>query len=232
MQVINCLIVEDEPLAARLLADYIAQISQLKLVNICEDVHSAGRIMNNEKIDLLLLDINLPRTNGIDFIKSMTHKCHIILTTAYHEYAVDGFELDVADYLLKPITWERFEKAINKVMDYEKLLLSNAATVHPGHIFIKNDGMMVKILFDEILYVEAVQNYVLIHTKTKKFITYSALKNIEQLLPAKRFVKVQRSFIVAIDKITSLKGNDVHIGEVTITISRKLKEDIRTRVLV
>ena len=169
----------------------------------------------------------------MEFIKAMDKKCHIILTTAYHQYALEGFELDVVDYLLKPISWERFMKAVNKVLEYQKLLSPKNSTdqIAIDHIFVRAEGRMEKVLFDEILFVESHQNYVSIHTAGRKIITYSSLKNIEALLPAIRFVKVQKSFIVAIDKINSLQGGNISIGGTSIPISRKLKDEIRNKVL-
>lgn len=229
---INCLIIEDEPLAARVVADYVEQMPGLRLAGICEDVRSAVAKLGEEKIDLLLLDINLPRMNGIEFIKTLPYKCHVILTTAYHEFALTGFELDVADYLLKPIAYDRFVKAVNKVVEYERLLAQNAGSAaEKDHLFVKSDGRMVKVMYDDLLYIESVQNYVLLHTSTKKIITYSTLKNLELLLPDSRFVKVQKSFVVAIGRITAMRGADLFIGDTAISISRKLKEEIKKKIL-
>ena len=231
MQVLNCLIVEDESLAARVIADYAVQIPELKLVAICEDVPSAKVKLESGNIDLLFLDINLPKINGIELIRMLDKKCHVILITAYHQYAVEGFELDVVDYLLKPVSFERFTKAVNKVLQHQKLLGPNKSEAAASHMFVKVGGKMEKVLLDEILFVESLQNYVLIHTTNKKIITYSTLKNIESLLPAARFLKVQKSYIVAIDKISSLEGTSIYIGNTAIPVSRKLRDDIRNRIL-
>ena len=231
MQVLNCLIVEDESLAARVIADYVAQMPELKLVAICEDVPTAKSKLETENIDLIFLDINLPKINGIEFIRMLDKKCRIILITAYHQYAVEGFELDVVDYLLKPVSFERFTKAVNKVLEQQKLQELNKGATVANHMFVKAAGRMEKVVFDDILFVESLQNYVLIHTSSKKIITYSTLKNIESLLPTMRFLKVQKSFIVAIDKISSLLGANIYIGDTAIPVSRKLREDIRNRIL-
>jgi two-component system LytT family response regulator len=236
MQVLklNCLIVEDEPLAARVVADYVAHMPELRLTGICEDVYAASRRLKEEKADLIFLDINLPKINGMEFIKTMDRKCHIILTTAYHQYALEGFELEVVDYLLKPISWERFTKAVNKVLEYQKLLSPRDSAIDTviDHMFVRTEGRLEKVLFEEILFVESHQNYVSIHTVARKIITYSSLKNIEALLPAARFVKVQKSYIVAVDKITSLQGSNICVGGTSISLSRKLKEEIHSRVLI
>ncbi len=232
MPVINCLIIEDEPLAARVVAEYVLQIPELRLAGICEDVPSALNKLIEEKIDLILLDINLPKINGIEFIKMLPQQCHIIFTTAYREFAIEGFELDVVDYLLKPFTFERFSNAVNKVLEYERLLAKNPdGVVTKSYIFIKSSGRMLKVLFDDILFVESLQNYVVLHLQGKKLLTYSTLRNIEQLLPVNRFIKVQKSFIVSIDKITELQATQLYIGKTAIAISRKLKEEIRQKIL-
>ena len=228
---LNCLIVEDESLAARVIADYVAQMPELKLVAICEDVPTAKSKLETENIDLIFLDINLPKINGIEFIRMLDKKCRIILITAYHQYAVEGFELDVVDYLLKPVSFERFTKAVNKVLEQQKLQELNKGATVANHMFVKAAGRMEKVVFDDILFVESLQNYVLIHTSSKKIITYSTLKNIESLRPTMRFLKVQKSFIVAIDKISSLLGANIYIGDTAIPVSRKLREDIRNRIL-
>ena len=231
MQVLNCLIVEDESLAARVIADYVAQTPGLKLAAICEDVPTAKTRLETGNIDLIFLDINLPKINGIEFIRMLDKKCHVIMITAYHQYAVEGFDLQVADYLLKPVSFERFTKAVNKVFEHQKLLGLNKDEAVGSHMFVKTGGRMEKVLFDDILFVESLQNYVLIHTPAKKIITYSTLKNIESLLPATHFLKVQKSYIVAIDKISSLEGTNLYIGATTIPVSRKLRDDIRNRIL-
>ena len=229
MPVLNCLIIEDESLAARVIADYVSQMPELVLVGICEDVQQAKNVLKEKNIDLIFLDINLPKINGIEFIKALDKKCNIILTTAYHQYAVEGFELEVIDYLLKPISFERFTKAVNKVLDYEKLMSQKEH--ESDHMFVKASGKMERIMFSQVLYIESLQNYVLIQTTDKKIVTYSTLKNIEALLPANRFIKIHKSFIVAISKISSLQGNNVYIGNTSIPISRKLKDDIRNKIL-
>jgi two-component system LytT family response regulator len=233
MPVLNCLIIEDEPLAARVIADYVVHTPELRLVGTCEDVYTAFKKLKEEKTDLIFLDINLPKVNGMEFLKTMDKKCHVILTTAYHQYAVEGFELEVIDYLLKPISWGRFTKAVNKVLEYQKLLSPKDSTAKTAidYMFVRTDGRMEKVLFEEILFVESLQNYVCIHTTSRKIISYSSLKNIEASLPAIRFLKVQKSYIVAIDKINSLQGGNIFIGSTSIPVSRKLKDEIRNRIL-
>jgi DNA-binding LytR/AlgR family response regulator len=233
MSVLNCLIVEDETLAARVVADYIEQVPGLSLKGICEDVFSASEKLRAEKIDILFLDINLPRVNGIDFIKTITGKYHIILTTAYYQYAIEAFDMDVVDYLLKPISFERFLKAVNKVRDYQELLdktkEQNLAAL--SYFFVKTGNGLEKVSFDAILFIEALQNYIVIHTKEEKLITYSTLKNVEAFLPSARFLKVQKSYVVSIDKIERIDGNQIIVGKTPIMISRANKDEILHSIL-
>lgn len=218
----NCIIIDDEPLAIQLLEDYVQQIPGLHLLGSFEDVMMSHEVLQNEKVDIIFLDINLPRMNGLDFIKTLHQKYHIILTTAYHQYALEGFELDVTDYLMKPITFERFYKAVNKAMEKKE----TAPGETDDYFFVKTDNRIERVNFEDILFVEAMANYVIIQTTQKKLITYSSLKNMESFLPEKDFIKVQKSFIVPIRKIDFIEGNDIHIGDKLIPISRNLKDEV------
>jgi DNA-binding LytR/AlgR family response regulator len=229
---LNCLIIEDEKPASDLIKDYVGTIPGLKLIAVCEDVMSATQILSEQQVDIIFLDINLPKINGIDFIKTIHKKYHVIITTAYDNYAIQGFELDVTDYLLKPISFERFLKAVNKVMS----LIKGEAQVSQNEVgsdyfFVKSDNKYEKIAMQEILYVEALQNYIIIHCTDKKVITYSSLKGIESYLSAKEFLRVQKSFIVSVAKIDRIDGDDVVIGKTLIPISRSLKEDVMNSIV-
>ena len=229
MQDLNCIIVEDEALAAKVLEDYVKQTPGLVLKGICEDVLGAMQKLQTEKIDLIFLDINLPKINGLDFIKTLNANYHIILTTAYHQYAVEGFTLDVMDYLLKPITFDRFLKAVNKTRDYHMLLhkKENPAPENElDYFFVKSENKLEKIKFGDILFVESLANYVNIQTVQKKITTYSTLKNVEAYLPPKRFIKVQKSFIVSVEKIERIEGNEIVIGGNHIPISRANRDEV------
>lgn len=209
--------------------DYVRQTPGLVYKGTCEDVLGAMQQLNTEKIDLIFLDINLPKISGLDFIKTLNQNYHIILTTAYHQYAVEGFNLDVMDYLLKPITFERFLKAVNKTRDYHALLHKaepNAAAAELDYFFVKSENKLEKVNFSDILYVESLANYVNIQTVQKKITTYSTLKNVEAYLPPKRFVKVQKSFIVSVEKIERIEGNEIIIAGKSIPISRTNRDEV------
>ena len=232
MLMLNCLIIEDEKPASDLIKDYIESIPGLKLVAVCEDVMSATQILSEQQIDIIFLDINLPKINGMDFIKTIHKKYHVVITTAYDNYAIQGFELDVIDYLLKPISLERFLKAVNKVMSSIKGEPHLSQTeIGNDYFFVKSDNKYEKIAIQEILYIEALQNYIVIHCADKKVITYSSLKSIESYLPAKEFLRVQKSFIVSVAKIDRIESDDIVIGKTFIPISRSLKEDVMNSIL-
>lgn len=232
MLILNCLIIEDEKPASDLIRDYIASIPGLKLIGVCEDVMSASQILNEQKVDLLFLDINLPKINGMDFLKTLNKKCEVIITSAYHNYAIQGYDLDVADYLLKPVSFDRFLKAVNKVMALKKgEHLSGINEEDNDYFFVKSDNKYEKIELADILYVEGLQNYINIHCTNKKVITYSSLKSIESYLPEKQFLRVQKSFIVAVSKIDRIAGDDIVIGKTVISISRNLKDEVLNSIL-
>lgn len=232
MSILNCLIIEDEKPASELLKGYVDDVPWLSLAGVCEDVIGATQILNETKIDIIFLDINLPKINGIHFLKNIQGKYGVILTTAYHDYAVQGFELDASDYLLKPVTFERFLKAVNKTRERLKtskpLLISES---EQDYFFVKADNKYEKINKPEILYVEGLQNYITIQTFTKKVVTYSTLKSIETYLSEKEFLRVQKSFIVSISKIDRIDGDDVIIGKTVIPISRALKDEVLKTIL-
>lgn len=231
MSEMNCIIVEDEPLAARVLENYIGQTPGLALVATCEDALTAMEVLNTNNVELIFLDINLPKINGLNFIKTLKKKYHIVLTTAYHQYAIEGFELDVMDYLLKPITFERFLKTVNKTREYNLLLNKPKDAEALDYFFVKSDNKLEKINYHEILFIESLANYVIIQTNAKKIITYSTLKNVEEYLPSSHFIKIQKSFIVALDKIDRIEGGDVVIGGKHISISRHNKEEVMEAIL-
>jgi DNA-binding LytR/AlgR family response regulator len=232
MQVLNCLIVEDEPLAAGIIRDYIAQVPGLREMGLCDDVFSANELLRKEKIDLIFLDINLPGVNGIDFLKILNGKYQVILTTAYHEYAIDGFNLNVADYLLKPIEFSRFLQAVNKV--YTKLLPEQSITALPDQpekfYFFNTDKKKIKVHAADILYIESLKDYVRIHTRDKNIVTKFQIGEIDQFLNEKRFIRIHKSYMINVERVTAYNASEVELGDVILPLGRTYKELVERRL--
>ena len=224
---INCLIIDDEPLAREGLATYVEDIDFLKLEGLAENPLEALAIMESSPIDLLFLDIQMPKINGLDFLKSLDKPPLVIITTAYPSFALEGYQLDVLDYLVKPITFQRFLKASIKAKKQFNLLQGIAlpsntsnSTTSKEHFFIKCDGKMERILFEELLFVESMQNYVSLQTVTRKFTALMTLKNTLEKLPKTTFLQVHKSFIINVQKVQSLGDGHVQIKDRLIPISR------------
>lgn len=232
---INCIIIDDEPLARTGLKEYIADIDFLNLAGEFDSPLSATELIGAGEVQLIFLDIQMPKITGLDFFKTLRNPPAVIFTTAYPQYALDGFEVNALDYLVKPISFDRFLKATMKAKEFYEVRQENktigGATDNSEYFFIKADNKLVKILFDDILFVEALQNYVTIHTTTKKFISYLTFKSVEDYLPASRFIKVHKSFIVAASRIDSIDGNEIRMGEHRIPISRSLKDEVTEKLL-
>jgi DNA-binding LytR/AlgR family response regulator len=232
---IDCIIIDDEPLARKGLKEYIADVDFLALVGEFDAPLKAMELVSSKRVHLIFLDIQMPKITGLQFFNSLQQPPPVIFTTAYPQYALDGFELNALDYLVKPISFERFLKASLKAKEYYELRGQNkergSGIAASDHLFIKADGKLVKILYNDILYVEALQNYVTIHTKEKKFITYLTFHSIEEFLPAALFIKTHKSYLVAISKVESIDGACIQIGAHTIPISRNLKEAVMERLM-
>ncbi len=227
MQKFNCLIVEDEPLAAEVLEDYINQVPFLQLVAKCNDAIYALETLQKEKIDLIFLDIHLPRIKGIDFIKTLSNSPKIIITSAYQEYALQGYELNVVDYLLKPIEFSRFLMAVNKLKHLNEIdQVNNATSIasERAYLFFNVSKKKVKMFLDEILYIESLKEYVRIISRDKVILTKFQLGEIEDLLEKNNFLRIHRSFIVAKNKIDAFSATDVEINGKQIPIGRSYKE--------
>ena len=224
---LNCLIVEDEPLARNLLVAYVGKISYLKLVDACSNPLAALEILRTNHIDILFLDIQMPEITGISFLKTLQRKPLVILTTAYSEYALESYELDVVDYLLKPITFDRFLKAVDRASQraipaaHPEKSLSDPA---PPFVFVKDGTRLVKIMMEDILYVEGLKDYVTIHTRTQKVVTLQRLKVLETQLPADRFMRIHHSYIIALKAIDAIHKSEVQIGNAFIPISDSYKK--------
>jgi DNA-binding LytR/AlgR family response regulator len=232
---INCVIIDDEPLAREGLANYVREVDFLNLGGIGENPLELLHLIDQQKVDLIFLDIQMPKMNGIEFLKIMQKPPMVVVTTAYPSYALEGFQLNVLDYLLKPITFERFFKAATKARDYHRLLLREVSG-EPGqaeddYFFIKCGSKYEKIPFVDILYVEGMQNYVNIYTLKGKFVTMLSLKSLEENLDQKSFIRVHKSFIVAVSKIDGIEGNEIFIQTNRIPISRNYREQVIGRVV-
>jgi DNA-binding LytR/AlgR family response regulator len=227
MQQYNCIIIEDEPLATEVLQDYIADVPFLNLINHYSNAMSALSELNKQHIDLIFLDINLPKLKGIDFIKTLKNPPHIIITTAYHEYALQGYDLNIVDYLLKPIEFSRFLKAVNKLKFITSEHTYNASLFIPegkDFMFVFVDKKRVKVHFKEIIYIESLKEYVRIVTKEKCITTKSQLGQIEELLNKNDFLRIHRSFIIAKDKIEAYTSTIIELEGKTLPIGRSYKE--------
>jgi DNA-binding LytR/AlgR family response regulator len=234
---INCIIVDDEPLAREGLTDYVKQVDFLRLAGTAEDPVKLASLMDRSSVDLLFLDIKMPRMSGIDFLRNTRIVPMVILTTAYPTYALEGYQLSVLDYLLKPITFERFFQSTQKAKDYFQLLNRQAANeqdaivIDPAYFFIKCGSQYEKIILSEILFIEGLQNYVTIYTVRGKYISLLVLKNLQEKLGDELFIRVHKSYIVAIDKITSISSSEIVIGEYKIPVSRNYREEVIRQIV-
>ena len=230
----NCLIVDDEALARRLLADYVSKIPDIKLVATCLSALEAQPYLQSGNIDLMFLDIQMPELTGIAFLKSLTKKPLTIFTTAYSEYALEGYALDVIDYLVKPIPFERFYQAVNKAKEYlgstTDSTISTSEEKAQDYFFVKADYKILKIAYDEVLFIEGLREYVRIHTKNQKVITLLSMNKLEEVLPSNRFIRIHRSTIINISQIDLVQGNMVVIGDHQLTISKSQKERFYTKI--
>ena len=226
---IKCIITDDEPFARKGLQGYIGQIDFLDLKGVCENAVELNSLLKKEPVDLLFLDIEMPYLTGIEFLKQLPAPPRVIFTTAYEKYALQGFELEVLDYLLKPISFDRFLRAANKAFDYFRLQQSPSVT--NDYIFVKADSKLEKIAFADILFAEALENYVAIYTREKKIITHLTLKMLQEKLPSTAFVQPHKSYLIAIDKIGSIEGNMLHIAQYTVPISKYQKEEIMEKIV-
>jgi DNA-binding LytR/AlgR family response regulator len=223
--------VEDEKLAQDVLKKYIGMMPSLQLINSCNNASDAISFLHSNKVDLIFLDINMPELSGIEFLKTLQHSPHIIITTAYSEYALEGYEYAVCDYLLKPIRYERFVKAINKVIAMDNRLTQDPAGLLPDQIadsiFLKEDNSIYKVLFSDILYVQAFGNYLKIFTATSKtIVTRITLVEIEAQLPATLFLRVHKSYIVSIKAIEKIKFNEIYINDQIIPLGITFKQEV------
>jgi DNA-binding LytR/AlgR family response regulator len=226
---INCLIVDDEPIAREGIMEYINQIDYLHAVAACKSAVEAAGLLQKKEIDLIFLDIQMPKLTGIEFLKALANPPLIIFTTAYSEYALEGFELDVVDYLLKPISFARFLKATEKAQNYLNAKNKDFSITNE-FFFIKCNGKIEKIVMSDVDYIEAMANYVIIHTQQKKYITYLTFSGIEEKLPAHLFVRIHKSFLVAVSAIQTIDGTEIITKTMRLPMSKKYRNEVMSRI--
>ncbi|MCB2194749.1 MAG: response regulator transcription factor [Bacteroidetes bacterium] len=226
---IHCLIVDDEPTAREILENHLHKINSVMVVGSCKNAVEAFNKINAEHVDLIFLDINMPEISGLSFARSINTNIKIIFTTAYREYAVDGFDLQAVDYLLKPISFDRLLQAMNKYFNETTVVNSIPDKIIPeknDHFFVRSDRKMIKINFDEITYIESLSDYIKIHLTDNTVITRETISNIEAKLPQKDFIRTHRSFIISLKSVDSFTNETIGIGKHEIPISRSYKDKV------
>ena len=226
----KCIIVDDEPIARKGIEKLVRQVPALKLLGSFENADAASGFMKDRAVDLIFLDIQMPGLNGLDFARQIGKTTLVIFTTAYAEFALDSYEVDAVDYLVKPVHPARFERAVEKALSYHKMLLSEEENprieqVEGEFMFIKSDRRFFRVTFKDILFIEGLKDYVIIQTENQKLITHTNLKNAHKLLPQNKFLRVNRSYIVNRDRIDSFSNNDVFIGPHEISIGNFYRDD-------
>lgn len=229
----RCVIIDDEELARNLIKNHLSQLDDFEIVAICESTIEASKILQQQQVDLLFLDIEMPVLKGTDFFKNLIHKPKVIFTTAYRDYALDGFELNAVDYLLKPITFGRFFKAIEKFLELQATKqvqsVSIENSVKTDFIFIRKDRKQVKVFFDDILYIESVKDYIKINLRDESHLIKHSIASFLELLD-ERFLRTHRSYIVNKDKITAYTKQDIEIGKIEIPIGESYKSEIQKKL--
>jgi len=232
-KIINCIIVDDEPIAREILEMHLQKVDFVNVLKTCKNAVEAFNVVSSEQVDLIFLDINMPEISGLSFAKSINKNIKIIFTTAYREYALDGFDLQAVDYLLKPISFERLLKAIDKFTDENTSLKTGPTSEFQDKnefIFVRSDRKMIKIDFDDINYIESLSDYIKIHLRNKTIVTRETISNIEVKLPANDFLRTHRSFIVSISKIDSFTNELLEVNKKAIPISRTYKTEVLNKL--
>jgi DNA-binding LytR/AlgR family response regulator len=228
----KCLIVDDEPLARELIRGHAQKLENFEVVAECSDAMKALNVLREKQVDLIFMDIQLPQITGIEFLKTLKHAPKVIITTAYREYALEGFELDVVDYLLKPITFERFLKSVNKYyqMNQEDIQVvpGNSAdkSVDESFIYVKENKKVVKVYLSEIKYIEGLSEYVQVYTDKRKIITKTSMSQMEEKLPAENFLRIHKSFIISVNKIEAFTANTIEVQGKELPIGRSFKNAV------
>jgi two-component system LytT family response regulator len=230
MSDLQCIIIDDEPLARKGIEKLVSEVPFLKLIACCSDTRQAKETIEKNTVDLIFLDIEMPDMNGMQFLKSLSASPAAIITTAFPQYALESYELNVIDYLVKPISFERLLKAVKKAGDFISVKTEKNKS-NEDYFFIKCEHRYEKVYFNEILFVQGLQNYVIIQTTQKRHITYLTLKNVSEYLPSSNFAKVNKSYIVSIAKIDVISGNEVFIKDYSFSIGPNHKDEIMNAVL-
>ena len=231
---IKCIIIDDEPLAVEVIQMHLSEFSNMELMGVFNNPIEALNMMENQNLDVVFLDINMPKMNGLEFIRSIGPKTNFIVTTAYREYAVESFDLDVLDYLVKPIPFARFLKSINKLS--QKVLAEvkddqSKESKEKSFIFLKVNKKLVKVKFEDILYIESLKDYIKVFTKIDDYLVHKSLTGITEELPTDQFLRIHRSFTIALDKIKVVEGNTVQIDNKRIPIGRKYLNHAKSIIL-
>lgn len=229
MKQIKCIITDDEPTACEGLKRYVEKVDFLTLMAVCEDAMQLNTLLQTEQPDLLFLDIEMPYLSGLELLASLANPPHVIITSAYERYALKGYELNVADYLLKPISFDRFLKAVNKVHAFLQQEDWQGEVV--DFIFVRSDRQMHKVFFKDILVVEGVENYVCIYTEDIKLLVRSTMKRMMEALPKETFLQVHKSYLINIEKIGLIDGNRIMVGRHTVSVARNFREEVFERIL-
>lgn len=232
MNTIKCLIVDDEELARLLLENFISKLPNLELVAKCKNPLEAMNILQTEEVDLMFLDIQMPELTGVEFLKTLTKKPLVIFTTAYSDYALEGYELNIIDYLLKPFSLERFIQAINKVNQrlQAKVITETPSAKEKEYLLVKSEHKIHRIKYDDILFIQSMREYVAYHTPAGRILSLNSLKKLEKELPEDKFIRSHKSYIVAIEKIKTLEGNLLHIGKEKLPIGAIYKDVVLAKV--
>jgi DNA-binding LytR/AlgR family response regulator len=230
---LRCLIIDDEPLAIDVIENYLQRLN-ITSISRCENPVEAFQLISNQTFDLVFLDIEMPMLTGLELLKSIKEPPGIIITTAYRDYAVEGFEFEVLDYLIKPIPFPRFMKAMERAMKTNRSAPQPVDNFTPTFenesIFLKVDRKFVKVLIKDILYIESLKDYIRVKTSADSFVSYQSLTSITEKLPAEKFIRVHRSFTIAVDKVTVIQGSYLEIGGKLIPISREHRQEVLSRV--
>jgi DNA-binding LytR/AlgR family response regulator len=230
MKKMRCIIVDDEPVARKILQEFVEQVPFLELVAKFENAAKTEAFLQNNQADLMFLDIEMPKVSGLELLKKADIKPLVVLTTAFPQYALEGYELDIIDYLLKPFAFSRFLKAVQKAKEFADMKNNTAASIPSSYLFVRSEKRIEKIELKDILYAESLGNYVSICTENKKIIAYLTLKSIESQLPASEFIKIHQSFLVACSRIDAIEGNEIKILDKALPISRNYRESVMQMV--